>query len=184
MRNGINLLSFYIFVFSKFNLYYTIKSKRVLSITFLQSANIIKSTNLFLRYHSTFTSSILLELGSIDILNKLVLFYIYYLPSFNVRFSTTASINYKSSIYSISNIFLNSDWSERENSEMCGVIYNSKHDNRHLLLDYSFLGNPLLKSFPVFGYFELIYDGNLNQLKYQKINFTNSEPLLLNFESL
>jgi NADH-quinone oxidoreductase subunit C len=65
---------------------------------------------------------------------------------------------------------------------MSGVYYTEKNDNRHLLLDYSFLGNPILKSFPVFGYFELIYDGNNNQVIYKKINFSNSEPVNLNYD--
>jgi len=182
MRSNLNFLSLYIFIFSKFNFYYATNQKTLTTFTFLQSKKTLKVTNLFLKYNSLFYNSILLELGTLDLLNRLLLFYIYYLPTYGFKCLNVAKTGYKTSIPSVSSFFLNAGWSERENSEMSGVYYTEKNDNRHLLLDYSFLGNPILKSFPVFGYFELIYDGNNNQVIYKKINFSNSEPMGLNYD--
>jgi len=46
---------------------------------------------------------------------------------------------------------------EREISEMFGICFSGKKDNRRLLLDFSFIGNPLLKSYPVTGFVEVFY---------------------------
>lgn len=40
---------------------------------------------------------------------------------------------------------------------MFGISFLQKKDNRRLLLDFSFIGYPLLKSYPVTGYVELFY---------------------------
>lgn len=55
-------------------------------------------------------------------------------------------------------LFQNITWAEREISEMFGISFSGKKDNRRLLLDFSFIGNPLLKSYPVTGFVEVYYD--------------------------
>jgi NADH:ubiquinone oxidoreductase subunit C len=40
---------------------------------------------------------------------------------------------------------------------MVGTFFYNKIDNRKLLLDYSFIGFPLLKIYPSVGFSELIY---------------------------
>jgi len=40
---------------------------------------------------------------------------------------------------------------------MMGAFFYNKLDNRKLLLDYSFIGFPLLKIYPSAGFIELIY---------------------------
>lgn len=55
-------------------------------------------------------------------------------------------------------LFQNITWVEREICEMFGITFLGKKDNRRLLLDFSFIGNPLLKSYPVTGFVEVYYD--------------------------
>jgi NADH:ubiquinone oxidoreductase subunit C len=49
-------------------------------------------------------------------------------------------------------------WGEREASELLGINFKNKPDARRLMLDYSFEGHPLRKSFPCFGFEELSYN--------------------------
>ena len=59
--------------------------------------------------------------------------------------------------YSMSHLFLNLSWSEREIGEMHGINFFNKRDSRNLLLDYSFIGNPMRKNYPSIGFSELAY---------------------------
>ena len=72
---------------------------------------------------------------------------------------------------SVDSVYLNSSWLEREVSEMYGVNYINKNDNRSLLLDYSRNEFPMLKDFPVEGFYEIYYDFFENKLAYIKNEF-------------
>jgi len=86
------------------------------------------------------------------------------------------SLNYctftliKSSTSSIETLFLNTIWLEREYSELNGIFIINKNDNRNLLLQYNDSTNPLIKSSPVVGIFELFYNLFLNSIIKQKTN--------------
>lgn len=73
-------------------------------------------------------------------------------------------------LVSIDSIFLNANWLERELSEMYGVFYCKKLDQRNLLLDYTFLDSPMRKSFPSVGYEELSYSLITESCEYLPIN--------------
>lgn len=73
------------------------------------------------------------------------------------------------------NLFQNITWPEREISEMFGISFLQKKDNRRLLLDFSFIGYPLLKSYPVTGYVELFYSVIEQWLVYNGCIFTEGE---------
>lgn len=60
-------------------------------------------------------------------------------------------------IFTAGYIYNNLLWSEREISEMHNIIFLEKSDSRHLLLDYSVNGSPMLKNYSVIGYLELLY---------------------------
>lgn len=76
---------------------------------------------------------------------------------YNIKFFFSFSAYYFQKIPSISTFFQNAQWPEREASEMTGAFFYNKIDNRKLLLDYSFIGFPLLKIYPSTGFIELIY---------------------------
>ena len=55
-------------------------------------------------------------------------------------------------------VFKANDWLEREVSEMFGSVFSNKKDSRNLLLEYTNVFKPMLKSFPSVGLFELFFD--------------------------
>lgn len=66
------------------------------------------------------------------------------------------------SLNSISELFLNANWLEREVSEFHGIFFTNKKDLRNLLLPYGDTSAPLRKSFPSIGVRELFYDSVSN----------------------
>ena len=74
-------------------------------------------------------------------------------------------------VESIDMVYKNANWLERETSEMFGIQYLNKKDNRSLLLDYSRNEFPMLKDFPCEGYYEIYYDFFENKLTYVKNEF-------------
>ena len=66
--------------------------------------------------------------------------------------------NNNNSINSISELFPNANWLEREVSELNGIIFSNKKDLRNLLLQYGDTSVPFQKSAPSIGYKEFYYD--------------------------
>lgn len=64
------------------------------------------------------------------------------------------------SIKSISELFANANWLEREVAEMTGIVFEGKRDVRNLMLTYGDSSSPLRKSFPSTGFKEVFYDSN------------------------
>jgi NADH:ubiquinone oxidoreductase subunit C len=58
----------------------------------------------------------------------------------------------------IEKLYKNANWIERETSEMYGVNFKHKKDVRKLLTDYTNFENPLLKSYPTEGFFDVFYN--------------------------
>lgn len=97
--------------------------------------------------------------------NKLIIFYNYY--NYFLKFKLTILIilnNLIKNIDSIDRIFLNTNWLERETSEMYNINYKWKIDTRKLLLDYSKLEYPLLKEFQCEGKQDVFYNIFENQV--------------------
>lgn len=64
----------------------------------------------------------------------------------------------KNILSSITELFLNANWLERENSELNGIFFSGKKDLRNLMLQYGDSSTPLKKSFPSIGTREIFYD--------------------------
>lgn len=81
----------------------------------------------------------------------------YYIYSFklNIDIVVSTSLTYIQSIPSQINIFKNISWPEREGLEMFNILFKNKLDTRQLLLDFFFLGFPLLKTFSLSGYTQI-----------------------------
>lgn len=77
---------------------------------------------------------------------------------YNTRLRIKIFINEISTVPSIYNIFINSNWWEREIWDLFGVYFINHPDLRRILTDYGFEGHPLRKDFPLSGYIELRYD--------------------------
>lgn len=65
---------------------------------------------------------------------------------------------------SISDLFLNAWWLEREMSEMSGIVFGGQRDSRNLLLMYGDSSTPFIKSFPSIGTRELFFDSTVDHL--------------------
>ena len=72
--------------------------------------------------------------------------------------------NSSSQLKSVSELFANANWLERETSEMSGVNFLMKKDTRNLLLTYGDSSNPLRKSNPSIGFKEIFFDSNSDSL--------------------
>lgn len=91
---------------------------------------------------------------------RLLLYNIYYMYNNKLRLTLfyPYSLENAEHLASIDMIYKNSNWLERELSEMFSPIYTNKIDTRILLLDYPKDNHPMLKDFPVESWGELYYD--------------------------
>jgi NADH:ubiquinone oxidoreductase subunit C len=62
------------------------------------------------------------------------------------------------SLNSITELFLNANWLEREVAELNGIFFAGKKDLRNLMLSYGDTSAPMRKSFPSVGIKEVFYD--------------------------
>lgn len=135
---------------------------------------------LFIRYNSLFYKITLIDMNTFDynknillLNNKKVLLncviYNFFLYKYELKFNLFSFNSDVKKLTSIFSLFNNSLWLERELSEMFNINFLNKLDSRNLLLDYSYIGNPLLKSFPVIGFIELSYYFLNNWIIYIKI---------------
>lgn len=116
-------------------------------------------------------SKILPAIDTILINNRFLIFNIYYFYLTKIRLTFILTSNSTNNITSIENLYKNANWLERETSEMFGINYIFKKDQRILLLDYSKSENPLLKDFPTEGYMDIYYNFFENQLNYIQHEF-------------
>ena len=70
---------------------------------------------------------------------------------------------------SVTSVFPNADWYERECFDMYGVPFTGHPDMRRILTDYGFSGYPLRKDFPMTGYVEVRYDEELRRVVYEPV---------------
>ena len=121
----------------------------------------------------------LIDLTAIDFLNKNLDFrfkLVYNFLSFfqNRRFLLSLffseiSVN---SLYSLSFIFKNANWLEREIWDLFGIFFCNHPDLRRILTDYGFEGFPLRKDFPTVGFVEVRYDDEKKSILYEPVSFS------------
>lgn len=100
---------------------------------------------------------------------RLLMYNIYYMYWVKIRLTLIQTCN--NNIDSIDYVYRNASWLEREVSEMYGLKFKNKKDNRSLLLDYSRNEYPMLKDFPTEGFYEIYFDFFENKLQYIKNEF-------------
>ena len=135
-----------------------------------------------LKFNSFFYNNVLIEITGFEanksitkanIINSRIInaVYIFYFHTLNLQLFCSVLLSQTSQINSISPVYLNAKWAEREFGEMFGIVFKNKSDSRKLLLDYSFVGFPLLKTFSLTGYFELFFNLNLFWIFYTPIKY-------------
>lgn len=88
----------------------------------------------------------------------------------NSRYIFFYFLNNSESKYSISDVYFNANWLERELVEFFNIKLINRSDTRNLLLDYNFTANPLLKNYPTEGHQEIFF----NHLSYN-LEYVNNE---------
>ncbi|EJU09560.1 NADH dehydrogenase I subunit C [Sphingomonas sp. LH128] len=69
----------------------------------------------------------------------------------------------------ITTLWPNAGWLEREVFDMYGVIFAGNKDLRRILTDYGFEGHPFRKDFPLTGYQELRYSEEDKRVVYEPV---------------
>lgn len=118
--------------------------------------NVIK----FLKNHTQSQFNQLSEITCIDYpykLNRFELIYIFLSLKYNIRIIISTFVDEYQYIESISLLYKNANWFEREVWDMFGIYFYNHPDLRRILTDYGFLGHPLRKDFPVMGFNEVFY---------------------------
>ena len=119
---------------------------------------------------NNYNSFFLISESNIISSSRLIIYnFINYLT--NNRLLFVFFFNSTNKLFTLENFFLNSNWVERELIEFLGIEFMFKKDTRNLLLDYTFSGNPLLKTFPTEGYEELYFNFNTYSLSYISSEF-------------
>ena len=73
-------------------------------------------------------------------------------------------------VHSVTSLFPNADWYEREAFDMYGILFDQHPDLRSILTDYGFEGYPLRKDFPLSGFVEVRYDEERKAVVYEPVN--------------
>jgi len=88
----------------------------------------------------------------------------------NHRIRVKVTTDEEEPVRSLSELFPNADWYEREAFDMYGIAFDQHPDLRRLLTDYGFEGYPLRKDFPLSGYVEVRYDEERKAVVYEPVN--------------
>ena len=87
----------------------------------------------------------------------------------NLRIRVKLETDEDTAVPSITGVYPNADWYERETFDMYGVFFDGHPDLRRILTDYGFHGHPLRKDFPMTGYVEVRYDDELKRVVYEPV---------------
>jgi NADH-quinone oxidoreductase subunit C len=82
---------------------------------------------------------------------------------------------------SVTSLFPNAGWLEREVWDCYGVLFEGNPDLRRILTDYGFEGHPFRKDFPMTGHVELRYSEEQARVVYEPVKLAQD---FRNFEFL
>jgi len=114
----------------------------------------------------------MIDLTAVDYPDRALRFdVVYHLLSLtrNVRLRLKVQTDEDTPVDTVSGVYPNANWYEREAFDMYGVFFDGHDDLRRILTDYGFHGHPLRKDFPMSGYVELRYDDELKRVVYEPV---------------
>jgi NADH-quinone oxidoreductase subunit C len=76
---------------------------------------------------------------------------------------------------SLTAVWPNANWYEREAFDLYGIVFTGHDDLRRLLTDYGFVGHPFRKDFPLSGNVEMRYDPDQKRVIYQPVTIEPRE---------
>jgi NADH:ubiquinone oxidoreductase subunit C len=145
------------------------------NIFIIKPNNLLVSLNI-LKNHIAFNFNLLTCISGVDLFGKFSYRFcvVYDLLSltFNKRLRIKVFINEITTIFSINNLFVNSNWWEREIWDLFGISFSKHPDLRRLLTDYGFEGHPFRKDFALGGYIEVRYDISKKQIIMEPVELT------------
>jgi len=75
----------------------------------------------------------------------------------------------------LTGIWNNVNWYEREAFDLFGIMFSGHPDLRRILTDYGFIGHPFRKDFPISGHVEMVYDPQQKRVIYQPVSIEPRE---------
>ncbi|MEO0461952.1 MAG: NADH-quinone oxidoreductase subunit C [Pseudomonadota bacterium] len=87
----------------------------------------------------------------------------------NHRIMVKCSTDEATPVPTVTTLWPNAGWLEREVFDMFGVTFAGNPDLRRILTDYGFEGHPFRKDFPMTGYTELRYSEDEKRVVYEPV---------------
>ncbi|MBD2841694.1 NADH-quinone oxidoreductase subunit C [Erythrobacter rubeus] len=87
----------------------------------------------------------------------------------NHRIMVKVSTDEAAPVPTVTTLWPNAGWLEREVFDMYGVTFAGNRDLRRILTDYGFEGHPFRKDFPMTGYTELRYSEEEKRVVYEPV---------------
>lgn len=126
----------------------------------------------FLRDHTSCQYKLLVELCGADYPSRETRFEVVYellSVSSNTRLRVKTPVDEFKGVSSVTSLYKNALWSERETWDLYGIFFKDHPDLRRILTDYGFDGYPLRKDFPLSGFTEVRYDESSKRVIYEPL---------------
>ncbi len=126
----------------------------------------------FLRDHTSCQYKLLVELCGADYPSRDTRFEVVYellSVSSNTRLRVKTPVDEFKGVSSVTSLYKNAIWSERETWDLYGIFFKDHPDLRRILTDYGFEGYPLRKDFPLSGFTEVRYDESSKRVIYEPL---------------
>ncbi|HEY6868598.1 MAG TPA: NADH-quinone oxidoreductase subunit C [Novosphingobium sp.] len=114
----------------------------------------------------------LMEIAGVDYPDRAERFEVVYMllsVTRNHRLLVKVSAAEDTPVPSVTGLWPNAGWLEREVYDLYGVIFSGNADLRRILTDYGFEGHPFRKDFPLTGYVELRYSEEDKRVVYEPV---------------
>jgi len=114
----------------------------------------------------------LMEIAGVDYPSRAERFEVVYMLlslTTNSRIMVKCSAAEDTPVPTVTTLWPNAGWLEREVFDMYGVLFAGNPDLRRILTDYGFEGHPFRKDFPLTGYHELRYSEDEKRVVYEPV---------------
>jgi NADH-quinone oxidoreductase subunit C len=115
----------------------------------------------------------LMEIAGVDFPSRTERFEVVYMLlslTKNHRIMVKCSAAENTPVPTVTTLWPNAGWLEREVFDMFGVLFAGNTDLRRILTDYGFEGHPFRKDFPLTGYTELRYSEDEKRVVYEPVD--------------
>jgi NADH-quinone oxidoreductase subunit C len=114
----------------------------------------------------------LVEIAGVDYPSRAERFEVVYMLlslTSNSRIMVKCSASEDTPVPTVTTLWPNAGWLEREVFDLYGVLFAGNTDLRRILTDYGFEGHPFRKDFPLTGYHELRYSEDEKRVVYEPV---------------